>query len=308
MKSAFVLLSSGVSVAAFELPKIYKQPTKLEANSLAIPINEKPIFDPLGLYPENSEERKSGRIRPLEYGESVPIKPVIDPMNLYPNKDDVNAEAEMSRALPFVNRPYYLDGSMAGDAGFDPLGLAANPDRLKFMREAEVKHGRIAMLAALGWPMAEALHNKLAYFAHLKPLLQYGGRVPSLLNGGLGHTLADYWPYMFATLAFGGAVEAFTQYDKKEAANMGVERQPGNFGYDPLNFYTNKDAETKSSLELSEIKHGRLAMLAIALFAFQEAFTGVGVFPQLMSTLHPHAAEFTADELTNLPNLLARAF
>lgn len=40
---------------------------------------------------------------------------------------------------------------------FDPLGLAAALDEptLKKYRESELKHGRIAMLAALGIPVAE---------------------------------------------------------------------------------------------------------------------------------------------------------
>lgn len=304
--STAILLSSSVTVAAFGAVKTNRAPTQLEANSLALPLDERPVFDPLGLYPKDSPERKNGRIRPLEYADPTTTsdKPVIDPLNIYSNKDAVDDDADMSIALPFAARPQYLDGSMVGDVGFDPLGLAANPDRLKFMRESELKHGRLAMLAALGWPAAELLNTKLAFAFGLKPLLQVGDRVPSILNGGLGHVMADYWPYMFATLAFGGAIEAFTEYDKRE----GIERQPGDLGVDIFNVYANKDESGKRALELREIKNGRLAMLAIAFFAFQEAFTGVGVVPQLLSTLHPHAAEFTASELANLPNLLARAF
>ena len=39
---------------------------------------------------------------------------------------------------------------------FDPLGLASE-EKLAQYREAELKHGRLAMLAALGWPAAEEL-------------------------------------------------------------------------------------------------------------------------------------------------------
>ena len=34
----------------------------------------------------------------------------------------MNAE-EMSKAIPFLVRPEKLDGSMAGDMGFDPMRL-----------------------------------------------------------------------------------------------------------------------------------------------------------------------------------------
>jgi light-harvesting complex I chlorophyll a/b binding protein 1 len=50
---------------------------------------------------------------------------------------------------------------LPGSAGpelknFDPLKLAEkSPDWVPFFREAELKHGRIAMLATLGWIASE---------------------------------------------------------------------------------------------------------------------------------------------------------
>ena len=51
-----------------------------------------------------------------------------------------------SQALPFMARPAALDGSLAGDVGFDPLGFAKSSEDLMNYREAEVKHARLAML------------------------------------------------------------------------------------------------------------------------------------------------------------------
>jgi len=65
----------------------------------------------------------------------------------------LSLNAEKSGALPFLNRPPLLDGSMAGDVGFDPLGLSGIDDvgvDLYWLREAEVKHARVAMLAVVG--------------------------------------------------------------------------------------------------------------------------------------------------------------
>jgi len=55
-----------------------------------------------------------------------------------------------SQSLPFLEKPVNLDGSMAGDVGFDPLGLS-NYFPLAWMREAEIKHGRVCMLAIVGY-------------------------------------------------------------------------------------------------------------------------------------------------------------
>ena len=59
-----------------------------------------------------------------------------------------------SDAVPFLKQPTNLDGSLPGDVGFDPLGFSEVFD-VKVLREAELKHGRIAMLAVLGWIVQE---------------------------------------------------------------------------------------------------------------------------------------------------------
>ena len=69
------------------------------------------------------------------------------------------AVAANSLSMPFLEQPKNLDGSMAGDVGFDPLGLSEIDDLgidLYWLREAELKHGRVAMLAATGVIWVEA--------------------------------------------------------------------------------------------------------------------------------------------------------
>ena len=283
-------------------------------SSASIPLDAKPIYDPLGLYPEISPERTSGLIQPLEKPVEVANQLVTDPLNLYADKSKVDSQADMSRSLPFLARPLHLDGSMAGDAGFDPLGFAAgtsdaeSSSRLAFMRGAELKHARIAMLAALGWPVAELFHNKLAFALSLKPFLMFGDRVPSVLNGGLGHAIEPYWPFMAAALALASGVEIIHKYDKTANPALYEERGPGDLAFDPLNLSGGKF--DRRTLELAEIKNGRVAMLAVTAFAFQEAFTGAGVIPQLTAWLHPHSAEFLAEQglSSNLEAVLAGAF
>eukprot|EP00967_Tisochrysis_lutea_P018390 scaffold20851_cov21-Tisochrysis_lutea.AAC.2 len=59
-----------------------------------------------------------------------------------------------------------LPGISAPLGFFDPAGFcdgtnkegAASEGKIRFYREVEVKHGRIAMLAALGFPLAEQFH------------------------------------------------------------------------------------------------------------------------------------------------------
>lgn len=55
-----------------------------------------------------------------------------------------------SKSLPFLEAPAKLDGSLVGDVGFDPIGISDQLADLKYVRAAELKHGRFAMLAFLG--------------------------------------------------------------------------------------------------------------------------------------------------------------
>ena len=60
-----------------------------------------------------------------------------------------------SIALPFMPWPQALQQTAyVGDCGFDPLGLATTQN-LPSMREAELRHGRLAMVATWGWPIGE---------------------------------------------------------------------------------------------------------------------------------------------------------
>merc|ERR1711966_18975 len=59
-----------------------------------------------------------------------------------------------------------MPGSLAPMGFFDPLGFAAKADEktLKRYREAEVTHGRVAMLAVLGFLVGEAVEGSSFLF------------------------------------------------------------------------------------------------------------------------------------------------
>ena len=63
-----------------------------------------------------------------------------------------------SKALPFLEAPKKLDGTMVGDFGFDPLGLTDTINDLNYVRAAEIKHCRVAMLAVVGFLVQQQLH------------------------------------------------------------------------------------------------------------------------------------------------------
>jgi hypothetical protein len=173
----------------------------------------------------------------------------------------------MSQSLPFMERPGALDGSLAGDVGFDPLGFAKTKDDLFKYREAEIKHGRLAMLAAAGWPISELLDKKIATWVHMTPLLQSADRAPSVLNGGLGSVSPVYWGVCLVAAA---AIDLYGIFGASKQPGY----MPGDYG---LRTLYPKDEEGQAWYQLAEIKNGRLAMIAITAFAVQELVTKTGV-------------------------------
>lgn len=197
---------------------------------------------------------------------------------IMPGRYDDTTTSLTSALLP---RPANLDGSHAGDFGFDPLGLSPTDGDLYVQMEAEIKHGRLAMLAVVGWPLAE--------MAGLDGLLADGGRAPSVLNGALLDS-----PLALATtlLFFGGvgAFEYFTALRPKAATRLGAQHATdmelvwdmgvaGDADFDPLGLYGTfgNDALGRKAMRDVEVANGRAAMVGIASFAFLEALTGAPV-------------------------------
>merc|ERR1712127_834502 len=190
-------------------------------------------------------------------------------------------DENMSRALPFAAKPKLLDGSMAGDVGFDPFCFAGKEEQdLFYMREAEIKHSRLAMLAAVGWPLAELFDKPIADSIGLPTLLTKTGESPSLLNGGLDKVASAYW---IAVISLAGIVELENMKMKDEKGKSYIA---GDCNFDPLNFFP-QDKKGQMEMMTKEIKHGRIAMMAVLGFVAQEAIYGIPVVSETPFFFHP---------------------
>ena len=181
-----------------------------------------------------------------------------------PSSSSMTMMAERSKSLPFLLQPAKLDGSLAGDEGFDPLGLSNIEDLgidLYWMREAELKHARVAMLAVVGALSQEA-----------------GFVLPGLPTGH--NQIQLFWQCfdqnpgpIFAAVIFFGFVELFSGFAITEGRKNG-DRAPGDFGFNPLKL--GKTEKTANDLATKEIRNGRLAMWAAAGILVQGMTTSTG--------------------------------
>nr|CAM33408.1 light harvesting complex protein 5 precursor [Guillardia theta] len=171
-------------------------------------------------------------------------------------------EGSFSESVPFLKQPTNLDGSLPGDVGFDPLGFSEVFD-VKVLREAELKHGRIAMLAVLGWLVQESY--TFPFFDKVSPIEAHDLLVKS---GGMSQILL--WT---SFLEIFGGIALFQ--------TIQGTRYPGDFSFDPLGLSAGKNEANLEKYQLAEIKHGRLAMIAFGGFAHQYFITKQGVFEQL---------------------------
>ncbi len=176
-------------------------------------------------------------------------------------KIDTTIRAEASKSVPFWERPATLDKAYAGDVGFDPLGFSGAFD-LKWLVEAELKHCRIAMLGALGMIFPEFYHLPNPAYSQTNPL----AAVPSVGFAPIAQILL-----------FMVVLEAIS-YQK---ITYNPSAPAGDFGFDPLGLSKNESARKRFAL--SEVKNGRLAMIACGGMIHHALITHQGPISQIQS-------------------------
>jgi light-harvesting complex I chlorophyll a/b binding protein 4 len=168
----------------------------------------------------------------------------------------------MSKSVPFLEQPKNLEGYV-GNAGFDPLGFSDWFD-IKWLRESELKHGRAAMLATVGFVVQQFV--TIPGYTHVDDS-NLGPSVvgtSAMLQIVLGMGFLEFWSNK-------GNVTMETMFSDPN-------RVPGDLGFDPMGMSKNKSPEEKEKLQLQELKNGRLAMLAIGGMIHHNWVTGDPLF------------------------------
>lgn len=206
--------------------------------------------------------------------------------------------------LPTRSSLLYLDGSLPGDAGFDPLGLFEPQgsgvllDR-RHLVTSEVIHGRWAMLAVLGCLAPEIAGKGTWWQLALQPLGVSDGAADAAAAAGSSGALLAAGPLLFIAVAEwcrlqdlrrpGSMAEPLQVLLPRGSglsggfAGSGQAAYPGGPVFNFLNYVQSGPA--MSQFKESEVKHGRLAMLAMLGFSAQAMLTGEGPWENLREHL-----------------------
>merc|ERR1719392_672874 len=144
---------------------------------------------------------------------------------------------------------------------WDPLGFTADGNAEDFARrrQTEIKHGRVSMLACMGYITPELT-----------------GKLPGYLSPSMGLKFADIPNGLGAIskvpLAGWGQILAYGAFcELSQDQSPGTPGAKGDFGFKVL---TSSDPAEKTKKLSAEIANGRLAMMAIIGMFFQDGLTG----------------------------------
>lgn len=190
--------------------------------------------------------------------------------------------------LPGLDPPPYLDGTLAGDFGFDPLGLGEDPESLRWYVQAELVHARFAMAGIAGILFTDLL--RVTGIRDLPVWYEAGAAKYEIANAQtlfiiqlilMGY--AETKRYMdYVSPGSQGQEGSF--FFGMEAALEGLEPgYPGGPLLNPLGLA--RDTKDARDRKLKEIKNGRLAMVAMLGIFVQASVTHAGPIDNLVEHL-----------------------
>lgn len=141
--------------------------------------------------------------------------------------------------------------------------MPESKEELLLFREAELAHGRVAMVATLGFLVQERFHPIFPEIGG--PSIRQLDLVLQTYNGQTAGVL------MLSAIFFSEIARARIGWKNPddEIRTLNEQYLPGDLGFDPLGLKP-KEADALLSMQNKELNNGRLAMLAAAGIVAQE--------------------------------------
>lgn len=176
---------------------------------------------------------------------------------------------------PDAAQPCYgLPGAIAPFGYFDPLGFLKDSElgTVKRFREAEIMHGRVAMMATVGYLIGENT-----------PTIAFGFNHPIIANDQLASIPGTVLFPFFLAINLCEAYRASKGWVEPGMGDLFSLREnyyPGDLGFDPLGLKPT-DAAEFANMQAKELSNGRLAMIAAAGMCVQELVNGKPILENL---------------------------
>jgi len=192
-----------------------------------------------------------------------------------PNQVD-EAVKPINGWIPDNSLPCYgLPGAISPLGFFDPLGFTKDMELLgvKRFREAEIMHGRVAMMATLGYIIGEST-----------PTITYGMDVHhTIANNQIPEVPGTVLFPFFLVINICEAWRASRGWVEPGLGPVFTLREnyyPGDIGFDPFGLKPTQ-AKDFENMQAKELSNGRLAMIAAAGMCVQEQINGQGILENL---------------------------
>lgn len=165
------------------------------------------------------------------------------------NAAEESEELKAGAALPLITKPFLAD-------------LEERPPALvlRDYRDIEIRHGRLAMLAALLWPLQEIMDRLFIPDSFGSTTMIYGGVTLPFIS-------------LFMTLAMLllGYLDIYAASIKDQ--DTGEAFLPGECFWDPLSILDGAPDDMKRNMQARELNNGRFAMIAVLSYILQEGIT-----------------------------------
>jgi len=257
---------------------------------------------------------KKAVVAPAKKAVVAPAKKFGAPVKKVATQKKASKSGDRELWYPDAEAPAWLDGSLPGDRGFDPFGLSKPTEYLQFdldrldgsaaknpsgnvigklkkvdnkptertivpfneafdinrFRECELLHSRWAMLGLVGVIFGEA-GSGVPW--------QDAGKVELEQAQYLGFNLYGEGSNLAALTAIEVVLVGTLEFYRSAELDQNKRCYPGG-AFDPLGF-ADKNAEEVFRLKTAELKHGRLAMVAMFGVAQQALNNGEGALDAL---------------------------